>query len=212
MSTNHPYEYMKKKLTIAIDIDDVLAAENDDMREFINEQYELRLTAEDYNINAVYGSYWEKVWGVSDEEGQSRYQAFLNSGIKGSHQLVPGAAEAIARLKRDYNLVIVTSRNDGFIDITRAWLDQHFANTFASIEFVAVWSTQQIVSKATICKQIKASHLIDDNLEHCTLAAEKGIAGLLFGEYGWNKIDILPENITRVKNWQAVLEYFNVQN
>lgn len=72
-----------------------------------------------------------------------------------------------------------------------------------------VWSRDQKATKAAICTSIGASYLIDDNLEHCALAAESGLDCLLFGEYGWNKAEILPKGVTRVKDWHAVLEYFN---
>ncbi len=198
-----------KKPIIAVDIDDVLAGENETMRVFINEKYGLNLTPEDYLVEAPYRGYWEKVWGVTKEEGQKRFKEYIDSGIGERHAPLEGAIEAVTKLKKTYNLIIVSSRYDSLIDDTHKWLDTHFPNAFNSVEFVAVWSKDERVSKATICKEIGATYLIDDNLEHCNLAAEAGIKALLFGDYGWSKNAKLDRNVTSVKNWQEVLEYFN---
>lgn len=197
------------KETIAVDIDDVLSAENEAMRQFINERYGLNLTAKDYLVEAPYWGYWERVWGVDEEEALRRYQAYLEAEVKARHLPVEGAVEGVSTLKDEYNLVVVTSRYDSFVDLTKRWLEEHFPEAFSGVEFVEVWSKIRKVSKAIICKEIEASYLIDDNLEHCTLAAEEGVTGLLFGEYGWNKADSLPSGVIRVKDWSAVLEYFS---
>lgn len=41
--------------------------------------------------------------------------------------------------------------------------------------------------------------------------AESNIQALLFGDYLWNKADNLPKNVSRVKNWQDVKEFFDAQ-
>jgi len=46
-------------------------------------------------------------------------------------------------------------------------------------------------------------------VEDCTLAHEAGVQALLFGEYGWNMTQAIPESVVRVKDWQAVKEYFD---
>jgi 5'(3')-deoxyribonucleotidase len=195
--------------TIAVDIDDVLARQNDAMREFINERYGLSLTPDDYDIEAPYWGYWNHVWGVDKEEGRARFQAFLDSGKKAELHVVEGALETLSHLKKSYDITAVTSRNDQLIDITHRWLEGHFPSMFRSVAFVHVWSSDQQVSKAIICKKIGASYLIDDNLEHCTLAAEAGLEALLFGNYGWNRASNLPSNVYRVDDWQAVRRFFD---
>ncbi len=199
------------KPIIAIDIDDVLAGENETMREFINKTFRLNLTPEDYLVEAPYHGYWEKVWDVDEKEGRKRYQAYLDSGIKEHHSPLEGAVKAITKLQEKYDLVIVTSRYDFLIDITHRWLEEHFRDVFKSVEFVPVWDKSMKISKAKICKKVGASYLIDDNVEHCSLANEEGIKSLLFGEYGWNRAKKLPPGVTLVKNWQEVLEYFDAK-
>jgi 5'(3')-deoxyribonucleotidase len=199
------------KQTIAIDVDDVLSATNDSMREFVNESYGLNFSKEDYSVEGPYHGYWEEIWGVDEKEGEARYQAYLDNNVTAQHKTHAGAVEAINKLKKKYNLVIVTARQDFLFEATQKWLEQHFPKTFNQIEFLSVWSKNKEVTKGKICKEIKASYLIDDNVEHCSLAAEEGIAALLFGDFGWNRAHILPSGVTRVKNWQEVLEYFDAK-
>lgn len=189
-------------------MDDVLARENDSIRQFINKTYGLAHTDEDYKVQGEYWGYWERLWGVDDEQARQWFQSYLDSGIKARQKVVDGSVEAIAKLEQGHNLVIVTSRNDKLIDLTHEWLDSNFPKIFKGVEFVAVWSGGQKASKATICKSIGADYLIDDNLEHCTLAAEAGVTALLFGDYGWNKNRKTVEGVVRVRGWTEVIEYF----
>jgi hypothetical protein len=53
---------------------------------------------------------------------------------------------------------------------------------------------------------------IDDQPKHCVAAADIGIKALLFGEYSWNRTDTLPVGVARVKDWVAVLQYFDEQS
>lgn len=200
---------MKIRKTIAIDLDEVLSAQTEAIRLFINKRYNLDLTPEDYLISAPYWRYWEKVWGVSEEEGARRVQEFINSGGFKGQKPVKGALQAINRLKKNFNLVIVTSRKDKHAEDTHLWLEEHFPNVFNDIRFSSVWGNKASVAKAKICRQLGANYLIDDNLEHCTLVADEGLIALLFGNYGWSKAKKLPKRVVRVKNWQEVLEYFD---
>lgn len=193
---------------IAVDVDDVLAAEVDGIREFINTKFGTSHTPDDYYINAPYWYYWEHVWNVSEEEAAERFETYVSSGHHASFHTVEGAVEAISELQQGYDLAIVTSRNHKLADLTHDWLEEKFPSVFRQIEFVEVWSRDKSISKAVICNSLGASYLIDDNIEHCRLAAEEGIKSLLFGDYGWNQTKKLPEGVGRAQNWGEVLKYF----
>lgn len=199
---------MSTRLIIAIDVDDVLAVENEAVRLFANEHYGHTHTAEDYMVPGEYWGYWEKIQGVDPEEFGRRYGEYVASGAKGRLRVVDGALEMVRRLKRDYELVIVTSREAHMVEITHEWLNTHFPATFKRVEFVALWSGSVQGSKADICAELGAQYLIDDHVGHIELAVEQGIKGLLFGHYGWNHTAELPKQVVRVQNWQAVGEYF----
>jgi 5'(3')-deoxyribonucleotidase len=196
------------KPIIAIDIDDVLGSQVQVIIAFSNEKYGMDLTPEDFKKEGPYWGYWEQVWGVDDTEGKKRIEEFIRAGHILNQPIMTGALDVIHRLKENYELVVVTARSDMYIEDTHKWLARHFPNVFTDVRFVPVWDKSKQVTKAMICKEIGADYLIDDNLEHCNLAAEEGITAVLFGEYGWNVNKDISPSIVRVKDWAAVGEYF----
>lgn len=199
----------KTKPIIAVDIDDVLCGQNEAIMRFVNEKYGLNLTLEDYSIEGEYWGYWEKVWDVSPEEANKRLDAFHEAEGTMTQEPLDEVLEVLKDLKQRYDLIIVTARHDKQTEVTHKWLKRHFPKTFKGVHFVQIWHGNIQMTKAQVCKEVGAGYLIDDNLEHCTLAAESGVHALLFGEYGWNKSGELPNGITRVKDWRAVKEYFD---
>lgn len=200
------------KSVIAVDVDDVLAVENEAVRRFANAAFGHQHTSEDYLKPGEYWGYWEMVQGVNKEEGARRYGEYLNSGLKGQLEVMPGSLEVLTELKRRYDLIIVTSREAHLVDITQVWLTEHFPAVFRDVAFVAVWTGEVKGSKAEVCKQLGAKYLIDDNPGHLKLAAEAGIKGVLFGTYGWSSGVDLPSGTVRVGNWHEVKEYFDGLN
>lgn len=200
---------MKRKL-IAVDLDDVLSQSNETMRLHVNETYGTNHTPEDYLADHPYFEFWERVQGVSLKEGEVRYQSYKK--IRNSHAMkpIPGAIEALRKLEEDFELVIVSARSDSDAAGTKHWLQTHYPSVFKDIHFVpGAWEPDNDITKGTICKEIGADYLIDDSYEHCEQVAKVGVTCLLFGEYGWSRHKTLPPHIRRVKDWAAVLEYFD---
>jgi len=197
---------------IAVDLDDVLADEKEALRLFVNEAYSANLSRQDFDIEAPYWEYWETAQGISQAEGKVRYQAFLDSGGKAKIKVIKGVTKAIEKLKQDYSLIIVTARKNDLFELTHKWLELHFPKTFSGVEFVELWTGDRKANKASICKEIDATYLIDDNADHCTQAAEVGITALLFGDYGWNRSFKLSKGMVRVKNWLEIEKFFDGKN
>lgn len=197
-----------KKPVIVVDIDDVLSDENNAVLEYINQAYGLRLTPADYDIEAEYWGYWEKVWGVDRVDGERWFSSYIASGVKAKHVVLPGAIETISELRKNYKLMIITSRDDAQVELTHVWLDKYFPGVFSDIAFVHLWSGDMKASKAEIAIKFGASYLIDDNAEHCQLSATAGITALLFGNYGWNRSAVLYDGMLRVRDWADVREFF----
>lgn len=202
----------KNRPVIAIDIDEVLSSQLEAMRLFINEHYGYNHSSEDYLVEADYWGYWETLWGVDEQEALRRERHFINSGGLQAMKPVIGSLDSISKLKKRYELVIVTSRRNEYADITHKWLDSHFPSVFAHVKFTSLRGQQASLAKAKTSKEIGADYLIDDNLEHCIEAAKSGIKAILFGEYGWNRGREVPKEITKVKDWQEVLDYFERQD
>lgn len=197
------------KAIIAIDIDDVLGNENGAVREFMNKTYGFSHTAEDYLREGEYWGYWEGVWGVDKKTGAKMYETYAAAGIKAQHEPIIGVIDAINILKQNYQLVIVTMRDDRHVAETHEWLERHFPKTFDRVEFLPLWGDKNEITKAHIARELGASYLIDDNAEHCRLAAEAGLTALLFGTYGWNRSSVVTKGVIRVADWTEVLRYFD---
>jgi uncharacterized HAD superfamily protein len=195
---------------IAVDIDDVLSSENEAMRLFINERYGQNHTPEDYLIDGEYWSYWDKVWGVDKQTARKWFNSYLDANVKAKHQLIDGALDSISALQNRYDLVIITSREDRMVDVTHQWLNRHFPKVFSKVEFVRLWQKKDDHTKGTIAREVGADYIIDDNVEHCNASQAAGVQALLFGDYGWNRQYTPAPGVVRVKNWQAVRDYFNV--
>jgi 5'(3')-deoxyribonucleotidase len=196
---------MSKK-TIAVDVDDVLAANVPAFIAFSNERWGTSLTVEDYS------EHWGDLWKVDQEEWARRAVEFHDSGVVSTLEVIPRADAVLKTLAMAYDLVIVTSRRTQINKETGEWINRYFPGIFSDVHFAGMWDevteASSRATKAALCKQIGADYLIDDHLKHCQAAAEVGIESLLFGDYPWNQANDLPPNIKRVSDWPAISEYF----
>jgi 5'(3')-deoxyribonucleotidase len=197
------------KPIIAVDIDDVLKESASVIIEYSNRRWGMNLTIDDYT------EHWGKMWKIDDDEWRLRNYEVGAEGTLVHGKPLDTAKQVLLELSATYELVITTSRQEVISKPTLAWLEEHFKDVFASVHFARIWDDSESdvnqkaqATKGTLLKQIGARYLIDDQTKHCVAAAEKGIAALLFGDYPWNRHDVLPDGVTRVKDWKAVEEYF----
>ncbi len=200
----------KRRPLIAVDLDDVLSQTNEFMRIHVNENYGQKHSAKDYLIEAPYHNYWEIVWAVDETEGNTRYASYSKLRNGDNMRPIQGALSVLKKLKKDFDLIIITARGTDDAEATKIWLEKNYPSIFDHIEFVpAAMNADKEVTKAMICRQLGVDYVIDDAMEHCELIAEAGIQCLLFGEYGWSRYKTLPPLVSRVTDWSAVEEYFN---
>lgn len=197
-----PYSMSK----IAIDIDDVLAANAEGFVAFSNERWGTNLTVEDYD------EHWSKMWGVDLEETERRSSEFHVSGAVAGYAHHEAAIPVLRQLAGHHELVVVTSRRKSIQAETLEWLQSRYGTLFSEIHFAGIWDIitdhSHTLTKADVCQAIGADYLIDDQLKHCVAVANVGITALLFGNYQWNQADTLPDNVIRCHDWEAVQEYF----
>ena len=196
----------RAKPIIAVDIDDVISTNARDFIKYSNEKFGTNLTIDDYH------EHWIDVWKVDFEKGKQWAEEYHNSGRFSDYGLISDAKEVLEKLKDKYKLIILTSRRTSINKITHDWIDKNFPNIFEDIIFTGFFDKVDGESitktKAQLAKEIFADYLIDDQPKHILSASEIGIKGLLFGEYSWNKIDSIPENVIKVKDWKEISEYF----
>lgn len=198
--------------TIAVDLDDVISAQAEALIEFSNQKWGTHLNVDDYD------EHWAKMWNLDEQQLKQRALEINNSGIFRRFKHVDEAIPVLQKLSKNYKLVIATSRQKHLQKDTLEWLDKYFGGLFTEIHFADIWDRplhSQIrvnLTKKDLLERIEADYLIDDLPKHCIAAAEAGIEALLFGDYSWNRLDKLPQKVTRVKDWQAVGEFFTRTN
>jgi uncharacterized HAD superfamily protein len=190
------------KPIIAVDVDDVLLPYGSGLLDYSNKKYKTKLEYE--NLTSLDLSKSLEI--TSEDFLQHLFDYVQNHQFK----LLPaeGSEIALNRLKKKYRICIITYRSQPLYKTTHAWLNEHFPGVFDQVNMIGGKVFGDHKSKAEVCKEIGASWLIEDQLKPALDAAESGIDVLLFGNYPWNHIDTLPKNMTRVSNWQEVLEYF----
>ncbi|MBX4199157.1 hypothetical protein KW800_02725 [Candidatus Parcubacteria bacterium] len=195
-----------KKLTIAVDIDDVIAASAPAFIAYSNEKFGTHLTVDDYHER------WGDVWKVEQEELIKRAHEYHESGDHAKYGVIDGAKDSLKELRRNFRLIVLTTRRNSINQLTRDWINKFYPDIFDDFVFTGFYDDPTVggahMTKAELARGVGAQYLIDDQLKHILASAEIGIKGLLFGDYFWNKADHLPTNVERVRNWTEVLEYF----
>jgi 5'(3')-deoxyribonucleotidase len=147
------------------------------------------------------------VWEAHGLEGIPREQLDAAMIIDQSHvPLLPGASFAIGQLSKKFDVVIITARDPAWEEATLRWLNGHFGEVFQSVHFAGNMAGLTVKSKGEICVEVGAKWLIDDNPANLMTAVDKGVVGILFGEYGWHHN--APDHLVRCRDWPAVVEYF----
>jgi len=202
-----------KKPTIAVDIDDVLAANAEAFIDFTNKRWGTNLTVDDYT------EHWIEIWQVDHEEEIRRINEVHSAMIFKDYRHFPEAKPVLKALSKNYNLVVLTSRQKVISKDTLDWVERYYKGIFSDVHFAGIWDGMNKDShvrikhtKGRVVREIGADYLIDDQVKHCLAAAEAGIEALLFGNYTWNQLKSLPKGVTRVNDWQAVLEYFDAKS
>ena len=196
---------MHKKI-LAVDADDTIFDENTAIRLFMNDKYGFKHTAEDYLVEGPFNNYWERIWDKGPEETNDIYELFVVSTYKENLKPIEGALLALQELKKYYELVIVTARDQRGVPMSHESLSSHYPDLFNDVHFVPLWGADGKATKARICSEIGASYLVDDSFEHCQLVTEAGIQAILFGDYGWNRNQALIDGVIRCKDWDAVTQ------
>lgn len=187
---------------IAVDIDDVLFPFVDGIAEYHNTLKGTKLTAADFfSYNFV------DVWGGDAAEADQIVDDFL-AADQLHLQPVPGAKAALSRLGRDFEVVLVTARNQLFETETSAWLRHHLPDLFSQVVFAGnPHDGRPHRPKGVICQELGARLLIDDHPRNLLSVAEHGIEGILFGTKAWSVRPETQVRITPCEDWDAVLKY-----
>lgn len=195
------------KKTIAIDVDDVLAANAAGLVAYSNKKWGTNLTVNDYQ------EHWGEMWQVDHAESEQRALQIFEEAVMSGYEYDDTALPVLLELRKKYRLVVVTARRRLIEQSTREWLERHYEGIFDDVMFAGLYDaghTDDVYQKTKLdtLKGISAHYLIDDQTKHCFAAAEAGIHAILFGDYTWNQTDELPSLVTRCRDWQAIRAFF----
>jgi len=190
-------------MRIGIDVDEVLADLMNPLVRFHNENYETNLSRKHFKTFNL----WE-TWGGTEEDAKQKVYDFFQSGYFRNIKPVENSQESINILSKKNNLVIVTSRPDYIKEKTLSWIKENFQDCFLDVYFTSEWSNNGKTRKTDICKKINTNFMIEDDLNKSIEIAKIGINVLLF-DCPWNKSPNLPKNITRIYNWNEILQILN---
>ena len=196
------------KETVGVDVDDVLVPHAEELIRLYNQKYGTRLTlADNHNLDP-------RAWGVNEiTEAVKRVQAITHTPEFIEMEPYEDALTSLRVLSTTYEIAVITARDTVIEQASRDWLNKHFSEIVRQAHFTARYNLEgKYRSKAEIVKTIGAICLIDDAPENALQVAEIGVDVLLFGDYPWNQKQPMPANVTRVSNWQEVLEYFDGRN
>ena len=189
------------KAVLAVDFDDVIAGFNRAFVQYHNEHFGTAISYE--------GIYTYDMATLYDTDNQTIHQRVMEFCHQHHDRIEPieGAIESLCKLKKRYQLQIVTSRCESIEAVTRRWnyrlidklfSDAHFTNGFASKY------PERKRSKLEVCDMIRAVALIDDAVSHANeVAAGAGIAVFL-PTRPWNKDAELWDGVTRVDGWEEI--------
>lgn len=183
---------------LAIDVDEVQFPFVPAFADFHNRVYGTNFQPEDFS------SYrFEEVLLVSPDEVGRRIHAFHEQDDLHIEPLA-GAAAAIGRLANEYELVVLTARESQFEQRTISWIQARIGDHFSDYRHIGFSG-----NKAEECRKLGARSLIDDTPRHIFGCVQLGMEGALFGDYGWNRTEVLRPGAVRTVDWDKVLEHFD---
>ncbi len=156
---------MAKRLTIAVDIDDVLVDTAQYIIDSYNKTHGTTMQLSDYYSNDL------AVWNVGDADTAiKRVNKYLEAEGYTKIPPMPEAVHTIGRLSAAHELHVITGRPDFVAESTERWLAENFSNAFHTVVFTNFYSPSdsKVKSrpKAEACTDIGADVLIDDHLHH----------------------------------------------
>lgn len=202
------YNNLLMKNVIAVDIDEVLSPFHEPFLMHHNRTYGTAYTYPDSENRY----YLEEFTGEPSEIVEAKIHQFVSSSDFQQAEPLPGAQAAITSLKEQgFELVVITARPPFYNATTDQFMERHFPNIFVGVHTIPHFVGSALTpaaGKLALCQKLGASYLIDDNLGTAAVIAESGMQAIVFGDYHWNQTELLPEGVTRCKDWTAVQKYF----
>lgn len=187
----------KEKLRIGIDIDETLADTMTWINMFYNSCFKTNFVLEDYQTYSIW-----KTWEITKEEFNKVIDDFQESSFFERVMPIEDSQGSIKILSKDYDLITVTCRPYSIHDKTCGFVRSYFPEIKKIISNGN--DKRDKHSKLDACLENSLDYLVDDNSDIVMECVKKDIACFLMDK-PWNQ-NCEHENITRVKNWNEILE------
>lgn len=121
-----------------------------------------RFVLETYGMKYDVTDYWiyefAKIWKCSQEESNAIVHEFFKSNhFKAGIPTIPGASDALLRLRDSCDLVVVTSRQHIIQEATLEWIDKHYPSIFQEVYFGNHFALEGVSrKKSDICRSVGA--------------------------------------------------------
>lgn len=191
-------------MKIAFDIDDVLADFMPSLLNFVSPILHKQFSESEMTYKEHYGEIWGVDLKTAVEIVGNFYKSIDFRNIKSN----PDASILINDLlKRNVEIIALTSRPDFIKGITLTWLEEKFPGVFTenNTYFTSRFYGEKH-SKGEICKQLQVDYLIEDDVKHVYSCIENNIKVIVLNK-PWNeRIDNTHNGIIRVSSLQEILE------
>lgn len=193
-----------RHLTIGVDFDDIIILFNDGLHEYHNAIYGTSVKRSDITTYDIHD-----VWGCEPHEAVRRVHEFYRTSEHDSLLPVEGVVDALARLKKDHDLHIITSRGEETRELTERWIARHFPGTFSSVVFTNGYSEKKGKkrTKVEVCDELGVDLMIEDSLSQAQAIAGSGRRVILL-DCPWNQ-GACAQNIVRVSDWKGIEQEIN---
>ena len=206
------YSSLSKPM-IGVDVDEVLCPFVVQLCKFHNEYYNSELRP-DHFFSYVFREIPE--YGAKDEpQSKEILTQFFQSKYFADMPVILNAYDTLHGMKEDFNFSVITSRRNELETMTREWIDEYFPDIFDEQLFGNHFNDGASLTKTEMCQQINARIAIDDNLKYCQELSKSLDLVILYGDYPWNKMDNLPDNVIRCNDWfdiKATLSQYKLSN
>jgi len=176
-------------MIIGVDIDNVIADTEKELRRLLNERKGLNLTREDITSYTL-----ENIAGIERGDLKDILDMFNHGDIFLNLEVAEGARETMERLAEKHEVVLVTSRPAGVEAHTRTWLKRN------EIPFHRL-----VFADGTKVNDIPYELFLEDQGNFACELAESGTFVLLF-DAPWNR-DVSHDNMDRVYSWDDVQKF-----
>jgi uncharacterized HAD superfamily protein len=182
---------MKK---IALDLDGVVF-DSENLYRVYTEIYDTDKHKRDTIIDNAQRIF-QKRYNWSNEEMESFYSENAEEILK-SAGIMTGADIVLNRLKDNFELIVVTSRNDFETEIAREKLKQ------IGLGNIKIFNNEHHKIKRLLDENV--SYMIDDDDTICINASDNNICALYFKNNASNRIE--KDNVINVNNWGEIYKF-----